>query len=176
MLAADHVLRQRRQSGFRQGAAVSFQAAASRLHSRPADVGDAAASLFNQVRGGQHADFFVLHSDHPIGVEARRHAVDQNVGNFAAAQGGEQPAPAVGLGGSDDQAVHIAGNQQLDLALFHLGIFVRVGDDDLVAERLELARYSLRHFGEKRMHQVRDHQADHIRTPGTRLRAIQLGR
>ena len=161
VLAAHHVFRHRCEPMPGKRAPVSPQPARARRNQRTSNMRYPAASLFDQMLGGHRADFLVLHP-HEIRLEARRRAVDHHIRRLPIRQGPEKVSPAVGLRRRDDQAIHAPSQQKLHLALFYIRILIRVRDDDLVIQRLEFPGHSLGHFGEKRMHQVRDNQADHV--------------
>jgi len=106
VLTADHIFRQGRKTRLGQGAPVSPQPSDSGLNGRTPNMGDPPAALFDQVPGGERSNLIALDPDE-IRIEARRHAVDQNIRNFAAAQRRKQAAPSVRLGGRHDQAVYV---------------------------------------------------------------------
>ena len=162
--AADHVFLPKRKPMTLERIAIAAQPPHAVGGVFAAQVRDAPASLLDQVLGGECSDFLVPRS-HIVHLRARRHAIDQHIGNFAATQRLGRALAPVGLCRRDDQPVHAARHQQLDLPLLGLRVLIRVRYDDLIAERPQLARHARRHLGEERVHQIGDHEAHHVSAP-----------
>jgi len=77
-------------------APVSAEACRAGGYGRAAKVGDAVASLRDEVLGGQRAEFLVSHPD-IMSAGAGQHAVNQNIGYFIAVELFEKIEPALPL-------------------------------------------------------------------------------
>ena len=157
-----------------KSAAVSAQASRAGGDGGAADVGDALAALRDEVLGGERSQFVVFHAD-VIGVGAGQHAVDQNVRRLIGLEHLEQFEPSFALRGGDDQAVDFAVDQHIHLAPFHVAVFLGVGNDHLIAERMEFAGDALGDFSEEGVHQVGQHQSHHIGAAGNHAARDPVG-
>ena len=121
---------------------------------------------------GRHAAHgFVVHPDE-IRRQAGKTPVDQHVGPFAFLDAPERLHGP--LRGGDNQRVHTAGKHLVDLLPLQFRALFGRGNQQAVALDAQRAGKALGHFGEERMHQIGNHQADGERAAGNQGASRQV--
>ncbi|MEA1651152.1 hypothetical protein UAJ10_19265 [Nitrospirillum sp. BR 11164] len=120
-------------------------------------MGDAPASLRDEMRGGQRAHRLVVVADE-MGLGAREPSIQQNAG---CAPPLDLPQAVHGrLGGGQHDHIHLPGQQIADLLPLRIRLFIGGGDQQPVSVGPDIVGDGLGDAREERMEEVGDDQAD----------------
>jgi hypothetical protein len=134
--------------------AVAFEAFLGDTYFGTAQVSNATASARDKMLRRQSADGEVVGPNEGC-LRPSNGAVNQDIGYVSSMNPPEQFQATHGLSRSDNEPVHLPGQQGISLASFQFGIFLEIRNDDVIPLGTHSLRYSARNLGEEGMGEVR---------------------
>jgi len=127
-------------------------------------MGDARATACNEMIRRQSPDGVVV-DPHKRCLHSGDGAVNQDIGHFAPLNPPKQIQATDRLGGSNDEPIHLPGQQGIGLTSFQFGIFIEIRNDHVIAVWSHRLRNHPGNLGEERMGEFWQQQADGVGAP-----------